>query len=77
MRRVRVHSLALGGFKQPQMLAALAYLMALGQRFDVVVELDGFNDVALSFSENKYKGTFPAYPRDWDGLVGQAPDLER
>lgn len=76
-RRVRVHSFALGGFKQPQMLGALAYLMALGERFDVVVELDGFNDVALSFFGNKLKGIFPAYPRDWDGLVGQAPDLEQ
>src|SRR6185295_15210675 len=75
-RRVYVRSFALGGFKQPQMLGALAYLMALGERFDVVVELDGFNDVALSSFANKNKGVFPAYPRDWDGLVGQAPDLE-
>jgi hypothetical protein len=76
-RRVRVHSFALGGFKQPQMLAALAYLMALGQRFDVVVELDGFNDVAVSFAGHKQEGMFPAYPRDWEVLVGQVQDVER
>jgi hypothetical protein len=76
-RRVYVRCFALGGFKQPQMLGALAYLMALGERFDVVVELDGFNDVALSSFVNKNRGIFPAYPRDWDGLVAQAPDLER
>jgi hypothetical protein len=76
-RRVRVYCFALGGFKQPQMLAALAYLMALGQRFDVVVEMDGFNDIAISYAKHKYNGIFPAYPRDWDGLVGQAPDVQQ
>jgi hypothetical protein len=76
-RRVYVRSFALGGFKQPQMLGALTYLMALGERFDVVVELDGFNDVALTYFASRHKDMFPAYPRDWDGLVAQAADLER
>jgi len=76
-KRVRLHSFALGGFKQPQMLAALAYVLALGQRFDVVVELDGFNDVALSFVTHKDMGIFPAYPRDWDSLVRLAPDVDQ
>ena len=76
-KRVRLHSFALGGFKQPQMLEALAYVLALGQRFDVVVELDGFNDVALSFVTHKDMGLFPAYPRDWDSLVRLAPDVDQ
>jgi hypothetical protein len=76
-KRLRLYSVALGGFKQPQMLGALAYLLALGQRFDVVVELDGFNDVALSFVMHKSTGTFPAYPREWDGLVRQVPDPDQ
>jgi hypothetical protein len=76
-RRLRVHSFALGGFKQPQMLGALAYLLALGHRFDVVVELDGFNDVALSFVTYKDRGVFPAYPRDWDWLVRPVPDVDQ
>jgi len=76
-RRLRVESFALGGFKQPQMLEALAYMLALGHRFDVVVELDGFNDVALSFVTHKNIGMFPAYPRDWDWLVRSAPDVDQ
>jgi hypothetical protein len=76
-KRLQVHSVALGGFKQPQMLGALAYLMALGQRYDVVVELDGFNEVALSFLEYKHKGLFPGYPRDWDGLIGPTPNIQK
>jgi hypothetical protein len=74
-RRLRVQSFALGGFKQPQMLEALAYMLALGHRFDVVVELDGFNDVALSFNTHKNTGMFPAYPRDWDWMVESVPDV--
>jgi hypothetical protein len=76
-KRVRVRCAALGGFKQPQLLGALAYLMSLGERYDVVVELDGFNDVSLSYLDYKTNGLFPGYPRDWDGLVGLAPDVER
>jgi hypothetical protein len=76
-KRLRLESFALGGFKQPQMLATLAYLLALGHRFDVVVELDGFNEVALSFATYKDRGVFPAYPRDWDDLVRQVPDTDQ
>ena len=68
-RRVRVRSFALGGFKQPQMAQALTYLLSLGERFDAVVELDGFNDLAVSFSDHRATGKFPFYPRDWESLV--------
>lgn len=75
-RSLRVHCFALGGFKQPQTAAALTYLLALGHRFDVVVELDGFNELALSFMDHKGKGLFPAYPHDWDRLVSVVPDVQ-
>src|SRR5262249_42955698 len=39
--------LAAGGYKQPQQLLTLAYLLAQGARFDVVLNVDGFNEVAL------------------------------
>ena len=35
------------GYKQPQMALVLAYFLSRGQAFDLVVNLDGFNDVAL------------------------------
>jgi hypothetical protein len=73
-RRVRIHCFALGGFKQPQTAAALLYLSTLGQRFDAVVELDGFNDVALSYDGYKKRRLFPVFPRDWDQLVTQTAD---
>jgi hypothetical protein len=36
------------GYKQPQQLQVLSYFLSLGQRFDLVINIDGFNEVALS-----------------------------
>jgi hypothetical protein len=36
------------GYKQPQQLLILSYFLSIGQAFDVVVNVDGFNEVALS-----------------------------
>ena len=46
-------SFATGGYKQPQQLLILNYFLALGQELDMVVNIDGFNDVALSNLNNK------------------------
>ncbi len=58
-------STALGGYKQPQQLMTLNYLLALGGEFDIVVNIDGFNEVALHQAENRARHVFPAYPRSW------------
>lgn len=60
---------ALGGYKQPQQLATLAYLTALGAEFDVVLNIDGFNEVALHELENAGHHVFPAFPRSWHARV--------
>lgn len=62
---VRVLNLATGGYKQPQQLNVLTYLLSLGARFDVLVNIDGFNEVALPPAENVPNGVFPFYPRGW------------
>jgi hypothetical protein len=36
------------GYKQPQQLLVLTYFLEIGQPFDLVVNIDGFNDVALA-----------------------------
>lgn len=64
-REVVVLDAALGGYKQPQQLLALAYLGALGTQLDVVVNLDGFNEVVLPVLENLPKGVALSYPRNW------------
>ena len=43
------------GYKQPQQLLVLAYFLSIGQQFDLVVNIDGFNEVALS-SLNDQRG---------------------
>ncbi|MGE5657135.1 MAG: hypothetical protein ACM37W_11015 [Actinomycetota bacterium] len=47
-----VLSFATGGYKQPQQLLILNYFLALGQEFDMVINIDGFNEVALSNLNN-------------------------
>ena len=36
------------GYKQPQQLLILGYFLSIGQELDLVVNIDGFNEVALS-----------------------------
>lgn len=71
-----VINLALGGYKQPQQLMILNYLLALGAEFDVVIALDGFNEVALPASDNIPNKVNPFYPRGWDRRTAHAIDSE-
>ncbi|MEM8993408.1 MAG: hypothetical protein AAGF23_01325, partial [Acidobacteriota bacterium] len=64
-RRVVLLNLAAGGYKQPQQLQALTYLLSLGGHVDVAINLDGFNEVALVRPENVELGTHPSFPRSW------------
>ena len=41
------------GYKQPQQLVVLSYFLSIGQAFDLVVNIDGFNEVALSSVNNQ------------------------
>ncbi len=44
---------ASGGYKQPQQLLMLNYFLSIGQEFDMVINIDGFNEVALSYQNNQ------------------------
>jgi hypothetical protein len=41
------------GYKQPQQLLVLSYFLSIGQQFDLVVNIDGFNEVALASLNNQ------------------------
>ena len=73
-RPIVIRSFALGRYKQPQQLEALAYLLALGEQFDVVINIDGFNDIVVPYLQNIPQGVTPVYPANWPGRVGQLPD---
>ncbi len=72
-RRVRVLNFARVGYKQPQQQIMLSYLLGLGCRPDVVVNLDGFNELVLS--DRNAESGFPAsYPsiNHWGHLAQRA-----
>ena len=73
-REIVLLHLALSGYKQPQQLMAVNYLMSQGAEFDVLVNIDGFNDVALTSLENIPHGVFASYPRNWQTRVSQSSD---
>jgi hypothetical protein len=73
-REVVIAGLCLGGYKQPQQLMILNYLLSLGGEFDVVINLDGFNEVAIHAPENGRNGVFPIFPRWWQGRVNDVAD---
>ncbi len=64
-KHIVIDDLGVFGFKQPQQLMALNYLLSLGAHFDVIVNLDGFNEVALAGPELIPQGVFPFYPARW------------
>ena len=74
-RRVRFVGFAFGGVKQPQQLMGLNYLLTIGGRLDLVINLDGFNEVALHESDNQPQGVALSYPRSWFHRIGRAETL--
>jgi hypothetical protein len=63
-RDIRVVSTALGGYKQPQQVNILSFFLARGAAYDVVVNLDGFNEIDAPF-ENLAAGVNPFFPFNW------------
>ena len=68
-KRITLLSFAREGFKQPQSLAALSYFLSIGQRFDLVINLDGANEI-LHALNNSRAGVDYSMPAD-----GQVRDL--
>lgn len=50
-----------GGYKQPQALISLTEMVALGVRFDLIVNLDGFNELVFGMVDAKL-GRHPLLP---------------
>lgn len=71
---VRLICMGAGGYKQPQQFMALAYMLAQGAHFDLVINVDGFNEVVLPPLDNLTQGVAPIYPRAWFWLVGNVLD---
>lgn len=63
---IRILRIGQSGYKQPQQLMTVNWLMALGGEFDAVVNLDGYNELALTVSDNFLRDIHTAYPRAWN-----------
>jgi hypothetical protein len=76
-KEVILCSIALGGMKQPQQLMALNYFLVLGAKFDVIINLDGYNEAVLALWENHRMGIAPFFPRSWQLFAQQSLDIDR
>ncbi len=77
-RPVRVFRMATAGFKQPQQLAQLAYLLSRGCRPNVVINLDGLNEVRTG-TRHAVLGMQPTWPSigHWtQAHLGGRPDAQ-
>lgn len=64
-----VYNAAFGGGKQPQQYFKYLYLDLLGFKPDVVINLDGLNEIALTLIENKQLGNPAIFPRQFSQAV--------
>ncbi len=44
---------AMGGYKQPQQMQILTYFLSIGQPLDIVINIDGFNEIIFCFNNNR------------------------
>ena len=74
-RQLVIVKSTIGGYKQPQQLLALNYFTAIGGEFDIVINVDGFNEIALPPLENVPQ-TNPFFPRQWHLRMRTVPDRD-
>ena len=69
-RQPVVRALAGGGGKQPQQALIVADTVLRGGEFDLIVNLDGFNELHGSGTLNAREDAFPFFPLWWNRRVG-------
>lgn len=74
-KQIEFQNYALPGYKQPQELMTLNYLLVLGAQFDMWISINGFNDVVLPVIENAPAHVSIVYPRSWHLLNQRVVDL--
>lgn len=62
-KNIIVLNAATGGYKQPQQVNVLTFLLINDVKPDIVLNIDGFNDAALSYSNmvNKVSAVYPSH----------------
>lgn len=73
---LHVTGTAEGGYKQPQQLAVLSWLLSMGGRVELVINVDGFNEAVLPVTDNHRADVYPHYPRSWYLRFPDVSDVE-
>ena len=68
-----VVALGFAGYKQPQQLLALTYFLSLGAEYDLIINLDGYNEIVLPITDNYNVGVNPFFPRNWNLRIARQP----
>lgn len=69
-KKIVLLNLGNGAFKQPQGLITLTDILSRGGHIDLVIALDGFNEIALPEAHgNLPDGISPFYPQHWRQLA--------
>ena len=63
-------NLAVAAGKQPQQVIIVVNNLQLGGEFDLIVNMDGFNELVGSAGQNADEGLFPFFPTRWHKRVG-------
>ena len=69
-RQPVVLELAGGGQRQPQQTLIVANTLLLGGEFDLIINLDGVNDIAGNGSYDPHKDPFPFFADKWHKRAG-------
>ncbi|MBX2849898.1 MAG: hypothetical protein KTR16_16355 [Acidiferrobacterales bacterium] len=75
-KEIIVMSFAGGGYKQPQQVMSLNYLYGLGAEFDIVINIDGFNEMAIPHYGHRQGGVHPSFPQSWSAYMQSALSVE-
>ena len=75
-RQPVVIHLAMGSSKQPQQTMMVANTLLLGGEFDLIVNLDGFNEMVDNAYQDSEYGIFPVFPHSWHNREGLTPAEE-
>lgn len=71
-----IYNLANGAYKQPQQLMHLAFYYSLGAEFDIIINIDGFNELAASYYNYRDAGIHPTFPVSWNHRLSSSINKE-
>jgi hypothetical protein len=65
-RKIVLLDMAMAAYKQPQQLMVIGDILSQGGHIDLLINLDGFNEIALPQGHDAFgSGVSPFFPQDW------------